>query len=138
VRRCTRVERGKLAVDSVQRSHGVPVVVFVVTDHHLFRDSAKSRRADGDRAISWGMAGSFLREWNCSLCCNKMIQYETNVHGVNQDSAVRQTAAGLVRQEPFKRSAWGVVCFESLPRPEIRRSPRRQASAACLTLQVYR
>jgi len=49
VRRRTRVERGKLAADGVQRSHGVPVVVFVVTDHHLFRDSVERRRAYGDR-----------------------------------------------------------------------------------------
>ena len=44
-----RIERGKLAADGVQRSHGVPVVVFVVTDHHLFRDSAERRRAYGNR-----------------------------------------------------------------------------------------
>ena len=44
-----RVERGKLAADGVQRSHGVPVVVFVVTNHHLFRDSVERRRAYGDR-----------------------------------------------------------------------------------------
>jgi len=49
VRRRTRVERGKLAADGVQRSHGVPVVVFVVTDHHVFRDSVERRRAYGDR-----------------------------------------------------------------------------------------
>src|SRR5262245_2887895 len=49
VRRRPRVERGKLAAYRVQRSHGVPVVVLIVTDHHLFRESVEQRRAYRDR-----------------------------------------------------------------------------------------
>jgi len=49
VRRRTRVERGKLAADGVQRSHGVPVVVFVVTHDHPLGDSVERRWADRNR-----------------------------------------------------------------------------------------